>query len=169
MNTFIFIHGPNGVGKSSVCNALHRRLQPSARLESEWCRMTNPFVLNEESIALTIANMTQMLRNYLSCPWLDYVIMSYGFHGARQQIWETVQANLQAIPYTYVPITLTCDAKENIRRMSHDGRDQERIQRAIAVRGIYEALPYPRIDSTSLTIDQTADRVIKIVQEHVRR
>ena len=165
MTTFIFIHGPNGVGKSSVCHALQRKLQHSARLESEWCRMINPFILTEESIALTIANMTQMLQNYLSCSWLDYVIMPYGFHGARQHIWDTVQAKLQSIPHNFVPITLTCSEGENIARMVHDGRSRERIQRAIAVRCLYESLPYPRIDTTSLTIDQTVDRVIKIVQD----
>jgi hypothetical protein len=127
--------------------------------------MTNPFILNEESIALTISNMTHMLRSYLSCSWLDYVIMSYGFHGARQQIWDIVQTNLQSIPHTFVPITLTCGTEENIARMTRDGRDLARIRRAISVREIYDALPYPKIDTTHLTIEQTADRVIAIVQE----
>jgi cytidylate kinase len=164
MNTLIFLHGPNGVGKSSVCKTLHHRLRPSARLESEWCRMTNPFILNKESIALTITNMTHMLRSYLSCSWLDYVIMSYGFHGARQQIWDTVRSNLEGIPYTFVPITLTCDTEKNIARMTRDGRDQARITRVMSVRGIYDALPYPRIDTTHLTIGQVADRVVEIVK-----
>ena len=164
MNTFIFIHGPNGVGKSTVCKAIHHRLSHSAWLESEWCRMTNPFILNEESISLTISNITQMLRSYLTCVWLDYVIFSYGFHGSRQQIWETVLSNLQDIPYTFVPITLTCGEEENIIRMARDGRDQARIQRALAVRSLYDALPYPTIDTTHLTIEQTADRVLDIVQ-----
>lgn len=166
MNTFIFLHGPNGVGKSSVCKTLHSRLQRSAWLESEWCRMTNPFILNEETISLTITNMTQMLRTYLSCSWLDYVFMSYGFHGARQQIWDTVQTNLQTISYAYAPITLTCDTDENIARMVTDGRDQGRIHRAISARELYDALPHPRIDTTSLTIEQTADRVIEIIECH---
>ena len=47
-----------------------------------------------------------------------------------------------------------------------DGRDQTRIQRILAARGLYETLPYPRIDTTSFKIDQTADHVIEIVQEH---
>ena len=126
--------------------------------------MTRPFVLNEATIALTIANMTQMLRNYLSCSWLDYVLFSYGFHGARQRIWDTVHAHLQDVPHTFVPITLTCSEEENVARMRRDGRDRDRIQRAIANRGLYNALPYPAIDTTHLTIEQTADRVIEITR-----
>ena len=120
--------------------------------------------MNEATISLTIANMTQMLHSYLSCSWLDYVIFSYGFHGARQQIWDTVHADLQDIPHTFVPITLTCDEEENVARMTRDGRDHARIQRAIATRALYDALPYPVIDTTHLTVEQAADRVIEIVQ-----
>jgi hypothetical protein len=163
MNTLIFINGPNGVGKSTVCKAVHLQLQQSAWLESEWCRMTHPFTWNEEIVALTTNNLAHMLRSYLCCVWLDYVIFSYGFHGPRQQIWDTVLGSLQDIPYTFTPITLTCKEDEHLARMSREGRDPARIQRALAVRHLYEDLPYPIIDTTHLTVEQTAGRVIEIV------
>ena len=165
MSTLIFIHGPNGVGKSTVCNAIHHQLPHSARLESEWCRMTNPFIWNDAIISLTMNNITQMLRGYLSCTWLRYVIFPYGFHGPRQQIWDAVLNNLRDIHYDFAPITLVCREEEHITRMIRDGRDPARIQRALAARYLYDALPYPRIDTTHLTIDQTADRVIQVVRE----
>ncbi len=164
MATLIFLHGPNGIGKSTVCKALHSRLSHSAWLESEWCRMTHPFAWNEEIISLTISNITHMLRSYLECPWLDYVIFAYGFHGPRQRIWDTVYRGLQAIPHRFVPITLTCSEQENVARMKRDGRDQARIQRALAARSLYDVLGYPRIDITHLTIDQTVERILGIVQ-----
>lgn len=126
--------------------------------------MTHPFTWNEDIISLTINNMTQMLGSYLTCSWIEYVIFSYGFHGPRRQIWEAVYNNLEDIPYIFVPITLTCDVEENIMRMRHDGRDQARIQRALATRYLYDALPYPSVNTTHLTIDQTTDRAIDIVQ-----
>jgi hypothetical protein len=108
-----------------------------------------------------------MLRSYLACLWLDYVVFSYGFHGPRQQIWETVLGNLEEIPYVFCPITLACDEQENIARMIGDGRDQARIQRALAVRHLYDSLPYYKIDTTDLTVDQTTDRVIQLVRKGV--
>jgi cytidylate kinase len=164
MSTFIFIHGPNGIGKTAVCKAIHHRLPHSAWLESEWCRQTCPFTWNGEIVGLTTNNITHMLRSYLTCSWLDYVIFSYGFHGPRQQIWDAVLSHLQDIPYTFVPITLTCDQEENIVRMRRDGRDDARIQRALSVRHLYDELCHPTIDTTHLTIEQVADRVIEIVK-----
>lgn len=164
MNTLLFIHGPNGVGKSAVCKAIYQQLPHSAWLESEWCRMINPFIWNDDIISLTVNNISQMLRGYLSCAWLDYVIFPYGFHGPRQQIWETVLSNLADIPYTFAPIALTCGEEEHVARMTRDGRDQARIQRALAARYLYDALPYPKVDTTHMTIRQTANRVIDIVR-----
>ena len=128
--------------------------------------MLNPFTWNDDSIALTINNITHMLRGYLACAWLEYVIFSYGFHGPRQQIWNTILANLQDIAYTFIPITLTCNEVENVTRMIRDGRDQARIQRALQARSLYETLPYPIIDTTHLTIDEVADRIREIVRSY---
>jgi energy-coupling factor transporter ATP-binding protein EcfA2 len=164
MGTLLLIHGPNGVGKSTVCRAVHQLLPHSAWLESEWCRMTNPFIWNEDIIALAKHNISQMLRGYLTCHYLDYVIFPYGFHWPRRQIWDTVLSNLADIPYLLAPITLTCGEEEHIARMTHDGRDPARIERALATRYLYDTLPYPKIDTTFKTVSQIAERVIEIVQ-----
>jgi hypothetical protein len=168
IKALVFVHGPNGVGKSTVCKAIYRRLSNSAWLESEWCRMTQPFVLSEETTAMVTDNISHLLRSYLTCSWLEYVVFSYGFHGPRQRIWESVLSGLDDIPYTYAPITLTCDEEENTRRMVSNGRDTARIQRALDNRHLYEALPYPIVDTTQLTIDQAADRVVEVARSAVR-
>jgi len=160
----VLICGPNGIGKSTVCRAVFERLRHSALLESEWCRMTNPFEWNEQTIALATHNITHMLRGYLSCAWLDYVIFPYGFHGPRQQIWNAVLDNLQDIPYIFTPLALTCAEDENIARMARDGRDPARISRALAARDIYTGLPYPSIDTTHLTIEESVEQVLEFIQ-----
>jgi len=128
--------------------------------------MINPFVLNEETIPLTIGNISGMLSSYLTCNWVDYVVFPYGFHGARQQIWTAVQRNLAEVPHRFIPITLTCSLQENTDRMKRDRRDAARIQRALASRNLYDSLPYPTIDSTKLSVNETADKVIAIVHEN---
>lgn len=126
--------------------------------------MTNPFAWNDELISLTTQNITHMLRSYLSCNALDFVIFSYGFHGPRQQIWETVLDHIRDISYQFSPITLICDQEEWITRMSGDGREVSRIQRALDTRPLYDSLPYPRIDTTRLTVQQTVSRILEIVR-----
>jgi hypothetical protein len=44
------------------------------------------------------------------------------------------------IHYKLIPITITCSYEENKIRLVKDGRDEERINRALAVRSIYDSL-----------------------------
>lgn len=65
MKKLIFIHGPNGVGKSTLCKKLNQVLSNSAWLESEWCRCINPFNFKQEIELITEKNMSFILRSYL--------------------------------------------------------------------------------------------------------
>ena len=165
MKKLIFIHGPNGVGKSTLCKALYSIIKNSAWLESEWCRMTNSFTFDNEIIEMVERNISFMLRSYLECSSLEYVIFNYGFHGPRRQIFDKVMNNLSDIKYEFVPITITCSYKENRARMIKDGRDEERINRALSVRNLYDGLEYPAIDTTHLSVEET----VFIIEEILKR
>jgi hypothetical protein len=43
------------------------------------------------------------------------------------------------IDYKLIPITITCSYEEDKIRMVKDGRDEERINQALAVRSIYDS------------------------------
>lgn len=58
---------------------------------------------------------------------------------------------------------MTCDEQENINRMVEDERDEERIKRALSVRDLYDDLNYPLLDTTKLTVDETLEKVVEIV------
>jgi cytidylate kinase len=163
MKKLIMICGPNGVGKTTLTKTLNRRLMNSALIDPEWCRMINPFYFDDEINLLTISNMTHLLRSYLSCTSINYVIFNYGFHGPRRMIYDNVMDNLKDLDYEFIPIIVTCDEQENIDRMLADDRDEERIKRALSVRGIYDDINYPLIDSTKLTVEETVEKVIEIV------
>lgn len=164
MKKFIFICGPNGVGKSTVSHRLNERISHSARVDSDWCRAINPFEFSQELMAVNEKNITSLLSNYLSCDFIEYIIFTYGFHGHRKQIFERVMENISSFEYEFLPVILTCNVNENIRRMKQDGRSEDRIQRAIVnTRQIYDDLPYVRIDTTNLNVDEVADKIIKTV------
>jgi len=133
MKHLLFLHGPNGVGKSTACALLHRRLPRSAWLESGWCRTINPFDFTPEIEALTERNVMLLLRGYLECSTVDCVIFYWGLHGPRQRIWDRVLDSLRDVPFHLLPITLTCCEAKHIRRMTQNGR--ERIRRAPAIPG----------------------------------
>jgi deoxyadenosine/deoxycytidine kinase len=166
MKKLIFIHGPNGAGKSTLCKVLNSKIQNSAWLESEWCRMTNPFTFNDEIIKMIETNISFMLRSYLGCSTLEYIIFNYGFHGPRKQIFDNVVKNLSDINYQIIPITVTCSYEENRDRMINDGRDEERISRALAVRSIYDSLGHPIIDTTHISPEETVYKVLEILKRY---
>jgi cytidylate kinase len=164
MKTLIFIVGPNGVGKSTTCVHLHTRLLRSSLVESEWCRRINPFELTPEVERLAQDNMTALLRSYLRCSLVDYVIVCYGLHGPRRRIFDSVMSGLGDVELRLLPVVLTCDREESVRRMLLDGRDAARIERALQTRSSYEATGYSSIDTTCLTVEETVDRILELLQ-----
>lgn len=131
----------NGVGKSSVAKSLLTRQPKSAFVDSDWCRVINPFPFTDSTKETVTDNIYCLLRNYLQCKDIDYVIFTYGFHGERKAIFD-----------------------ENIRRMIEDGREENRIKRGIDnTFHFYDRYDYPTIDTTELEIDQVADRIAEIV------
>ena len=135
----------------------------SAWLDSDWCRMTNPFSFTDEAIELTINNMTQMLKSYLTCSSIEYIIFNYGFHGPRRKIYDKVMENISVIEFKFIPIMITCSVEENIKRMTNDGRDTDRIKRALAVRSIYDGIETSKIDTTELTVEMTVNKLVEII------
>ncbi|MHB1456230.1 MAG: AAA family ATPase [Armatimonadota bacterium] len=159
----IFIHGPAGVGKSTACAMLRDRLMGSAWVESEWCGCTNPFDWSPERQALVERNMSFMLRSYLECGIVEYVILNWGLHAPRKQILDLVIENISDLEYEFIPVILLCREDEHIRRMSHDGRSDERIARSIGTRALYEAQSCPVIDTTDLGVELTVERILEII------
>lgn len=162
----IVIIGPNGVGKSSVAKSLLTRQLQSAFVDSDWCRVINPFPFTDRTKELVTDNIYCLLRNYLQCKDIDYVIFTYGFHGKRKAIFDEVLHRLEKekINFECFMIILKCSLDENIRRMIEDGREENRIQRGIDnTFHFYNRYDYPTIDTTELEIDQAAERIAEIV------
>ncbi|WP_432664464.1 AAA family ATPase [Wukongibacter baidiensis] len=161
MKKLVFIHGPNGVGKSTTCELLHRKIENSAWLESEWTRRINPFTFSPEIERATEENMTTVLKNYLKLPSINTVIFNWGLHGPREKIFNKVLDNLKSVEFEYVPIIINCSEEENIKRMKEDQRSELRIERAIGIRKIYENLLHFKIDSTDMSPNEVADHIIE--------
>jgi len=166
MKKLIVILGANGIGKSTVSADFLRRLSNSAYIDSDYCRMMNPSALTEETIAVNKKNIHDLILNYFDCSTVQNVIFPYGLHGHRKQLFEDLLNELkQNIEFKFCPILLVCDEAENVRRMKADGRDDERIKRGVInTHAIYDEYDYPRIDVTNLTVSETVDMILKILE-----
>lgn len=163
MKNLLFICGPNGIGKTTICKQLVRQLPNSAYVDSEPCRLMNPFVLNDDTIPTIRKNISDLIRNYFHCPAVQTVIFSYGFHGRRKEIFDGVLQDLADMEYRFIPLLLTCAAEENVRRMMCDGRDAARIQRALEVsRQAFAGVEYPQIDITALSVEDAVSSILSV-------
>ena len=166
MKKLILVCGANGVGKSTACKALTKKLPKSAFIDSDYCRYMNPFSFTNEEINIVVSNISTMMINYFRCSSIENIIFQYGFHGVRKQIFASILNKItqNGIEYLFCPIILFCELEENIRRMRNDYRDEERIQRAIEkTRSIYGEHDYPKIDTTLLSAEDTAERMVDVI------
>ena len=162
MKNLLFLCGPNGIGKTTVSRKIVEMRPGTAYVDSDPCRLMNPFVLNDETIPTIAKNISDMIGNYLDCPVVDTVIFTYGFHGRRKEVFERILQNLSGNEYRFLPFLLCCEEEENIKRMACDGRDPARIARAVAQsRKAFDGIPYPTIDVTHLDAKQAAQTIMQ--------
>lgn len=166
MKRLILLCGANGIGKSTASAELMKRLPHSSYIDSDYCRMTNPPIFNEELIRLNYKNILAMMENSFACGEIQNVIFPFGFHGHRKQLFDALLEELRqkGISFELVPVLLYCGEEENVRRARADGRDEERIRRGIRnSRVVYENVNYPRIDVTDMTAEETAEEILKLI------
>lgn len=161
MKKLLFLCGPNGIGKTSISKKLVNMLPHSAYVDSDPCRIMNPFVLNDDTIPTISKNISDLISNYFNCPAVEIVIFSYGFHGRRKEVFARVIESISSFQYDFVPFLLWCGKEENIKRMNADSRSEDRIARALEEsRKAFDEISYPKIDITHLSIEQAASAIL---------
>ena len=162
MKNILFLCGPNGIGKSTICREIIKQLPNSAYVDSEPCRFMNPFVLNDDTIPTIAKNNSDLIINYLKCPLDNTVVFSYGYHGRRKEVFKRVLAEISKVEHNFIPLLLWCSKEENIKRMIADKRSDDRIQRALnEPRKAFNDVVYPKLDITSLSVSEAAKTIIK--------
>lgn len=95
MKRLILLCGANGIGKSTASAELMKRLPHSSYIDSDYCRMTNPPIFNEELIRLNYKNILAMMENSFACGEIQNVIFPFGFHGHRKQLFDALLEELR--------------------------------------------------------------------------
>lgn len=159
--TVLFLCGPNGIGKTTICKEIIKQLPNSAYVDSDPCRIMNPFVLNDETISTISKNISDLLINYLKCPIVNTVVFSYGFHGRRKEVFQKIIPEISKVEHDFIPFLLWCSKAENINRMNVDNRSANRIQRTLnESRKAFDDVTYSKLDITNLTVSEAAKTII---------
>ena len=84
MKRLYVIGGTMGVGKTTVCRRLARRLPNSAFLDGDWCWDMHPFQVTEETRRMVVDNICFVLNSFLRCSAFESVVFCWVMH--RQEI-----------------------------------------------------------------------------------
>ena len=162
MKQLIVIVGPNGVGKSTTGMKIKEQYPRSAFVDSDWCRVMNPFALTDITKRTVMENMYCLLHNYLLCEEISTVIFTYSWHGGRKELYDRVIKKLQndGIAFREIVVILQCSESENRRRALVDNRDEERIDRGMKNTFLfYDEFKYPCIDTTNMTVLEVVEYI----------
>ena len=80
MKKLYLIGGTMGVGKTTTCQVLKRKLDKSVFIDGDWCWDMHPFMVNEETKKLVLENICMLLNNDLKCSVFEHIIFCWVMH-----------------------------------------------------------------------------------------
>ena len=151
-----------GVGKTTVCQILKRRLDHAVLLDGDWCWDADPFVVTEETKAMVLDNICHVLGNLLACSAYRNVLFCWVLH--EQQILDQLLARLDTTGCRVTALSLTCSPDVLRSRLQRDIdaglRTPDVIARSLERLTHYSTLDTAKLDVSHLTAEETAEQIL---------
>lgn len=164
MKRLYLIGGTMGVGKTTVCEILKRRLNNAVFLDGDWCWDADPFRVTEETKAVALDNICHLLNNFIHCSAYENVIFCWVMH--EQRILDDILSRLDTADCTVRRISLICDEAALRARLQKDidagRRKPDIIERSLSRLPLYETLDTAKLDTSHLSPDGTADTILAL-------
>ena len=161
MKHLYLIGGPMGVGKTTVCRALQKRLEGSVFLDGDWCWDANPFQVTEETKAMVVENIAFLLNQFLRCSAYEHVIFCWVLH--RQDLLDGLLSRLDTGGCVVRSVSLTASPEALTARLEADiragRRDRGTLERSLSYLPLYAPLRTEKLDVSGLTPEEAAARL----------
>ena len=158
MKRFYIIGGPMGVGKTTVCRALQKRLDRCVFLDGDWCWDARPFQVTEETKAMVLENICFLLNNFLRCSAYDAVIFCWVLH--RQEILDELLGRLHTEGCEVRRISFICSPDALTARLEADiqagRRGPDALSRSLDYLSLYDGLDTEKLDVSRLSPEEIA-------------
>lgn len=165
MKKLILIGGTMGVGKTATSSLLKQKLNQSVFLDGDWCWDMHPFVVNRETKAMVMNNIVYQLNQFISCNEIENIIFCWVMHEQSiiDEILSRVDINHCHV-YTFSLICSDDTLKAHLQADIDAGiRSQDIIERSLERMKLYKQLNTIKIDISHSTIDETAEKIYKIL------
>ena len=161
MKTLYIIGGTMGVGKTTTCQILKKRLDRAVFLDGDWCWDADPFQVTDETKAMVMDNICHLIGNFLACSAYENVIFCWVIH--EQAILSDILSRLPKEGARVVAVSLIASAGALTRRLKKDVqsglRNADVIERSVLRLPMYDALNTVKIDVSDITPEQAAERI----------
>ena len=159
--TILAIAGAMGAGKTAAAEQLMAQLKRSVWLDGDWCwQQGRDWHFDEATKAMALDNICYLLRNFAGNPNFDRVVLTWVLH--LPETWAALEGALSGLGVRWKPVVLTCSEAELRRRILSRGGTETDVGRALSRDAACRALPFPLLDTTALTAEETARKILDI-------
>ncbi|MBS5939772.1 AAA family ATPase [Clostridium sp.] len=162
MKHLYLISGTMGVGKTTTCQIMKKKLNSSVFLDGDWCWDMDPFIVNDETKKMVINNICFLLNNFIETSVYENIIFCWVMH--EQSIIDDILARLNTENCNLHLISLVCDKESLKNRLEKDidkgVRTEDIINRSLERLKLYENLLTQKVDVSRVTPREVADYII---------
>ena len=153
-----------GVGKTSVCRIIKRKLDNAVFLDGDWLWDSDPFRVTKETKTMVMDNICHVLNNFLRCSEYKNIIFCWVMH--EQDIIDQILARIDTKKCKILKISLICDKeilKDRLQIDINNGiRSGDIITRSLEHLTFYNKLNTYKIDTAGKDPDKVSDEILKI-------
>ena len=157
MTKLVLLGGPPGVGKSTVMQLLDKRISHAALLDADDVWRVSKELAIDGNRTMALSNVVSVMRGYFDAG-CEIGILSWVF--ARSALFHPVIAGVGDMVDDIDQIYLISSQAQLERRLRERGHE-ERYEYSLSRLELISALPYPKIDTSSMTPEEVATAVIK--------
>ena len=162
MKTLYLIGGTMGVGKTTVCQILKKKMEKAVFLDGDWCWDADPFQVNEETKAMVMDNICHLLNNFIHCSAYETVIFCWVMH--EQRIIQQILSSLDLTDCDVQIISLVCSEAALTERLQRDIqagiRQEDVLERSIRRIRLYDKLATVKIDVSEISAESAAQQIM---------
>ena len=150
-----------GVGKTTICQDLKKKLDNAIFLDGDWCWDADPFIVTEETKTMVIENITFLLNQFLASSVYENIIFCWVMHD--QAIIDDILSRLDLSDTEVKTISLIARQDELKNRLEKDIeaglRTADIIEKSMDRLPLYEKLTTIKIDTSDKDISEVANEI----------